>query len=175
MSSDRSTSARASPTSAACAGALLVAGVFFTYTGTSKVVDASAFARLVESHGLLPRSMAGLVSFVLPIGEILLGLGAVLGVATRSQALHVWAWLSAIVFLVFAGYTGLLWLRPPPNPTPCGCGFSSRVVEDWSLPLFRNLLGALFLALCALGLRHPRANLAKAAIEQNVPRKFHGC
>ena len=97
-----------------------------------KVQDLGAFRDALGSHGVLPAfaldfAPLPIVGFEVFVGAA--GLWLIVRHQWRTAALVV-----APIYLAFVFYAVALTIHPPASPVPCGCGFSSRVVESW-LPL----------------------------------------
>lgn len=54
-----------------------VIALTFVYAGASKIVNTGAFSELISAYGLLPESMVPMFAVLLPILEILAGIGLV--------------------------------------------------------------------------------------------------
>lgn len=59
---------------------LLILGGVFVYAGVSKLGDALGFATIIDNYGLVSWGMAKLLARVLPVVEIVTGLGLILNV-----------------------------------------------------------------------------------------------
>ncbi|MBX3322461.1 MAG: hypothetical protein KF757_05680 [Phycisphaeraceae bacterium] len=138
----------------AAAALLLVAlgvSLLLLYSGIEKIADLETFKRVVVSHGLLSSSVAGLASTALVIVELLVGgLGLVLILTRGQRAVGLVLLAGAVVFLVFAGYAAALTIRPPPEPTSCGCGLLASGEANWGVILTRSVIAASLLAAGAL-------------------------
>lgn len=130
---------------------LLAAALLLLYTGMVKVSDIAAFARTLESHSLLPAWSVATFSIAVPSIEIILGAGVIAALAF-SRGLAVAAIAQAALFLAFMIYAGVINLRPPPEPTGCGCGLRAGPIEDWTPLVIQNGLSAAALAMAGMAL-----------------------
>lgn len=76
--------------------ARLVLGAVFLIAGGLKVIDPQSSVAAVRAYRLLPSSLANVVGWGLPFGEIALGLLLLAGIATRVVAAA-----SAILLVIF--------------------------------------------------------------------------
>lgn len=90
---------------------ILVGGVF-VYAGSTKLGDAAGFATVIDNYGLVTWGMAKLLARVLPVVEVVTGLGLILNV--RGALGMIVAQL--LVFMAVLGYGIHLGLD-----ADCGC------------------------------------------------------
>ncbi len=130
---------------------LLAQAALFLYTGFVKLRSPEEFAAILSAHGLVPYTLT-LPAAVIGV-ELTAAAAALLWLmAGRTPARA--AMVLAALFALFGVYALLLTLRPPPVPTPCGCGvLASSNVEDWTWIAARNLAFAVFTAFLGLPLR----------------------
>ena len=129
---------------------LCVAGLLLL-TGAFKMQDRAAFAAIVQAQGLVTADIVPHVVWIVPWGEIAVGVLAVWAVLQqRWMFVRVGALLCSFVFLVFAGYAAALVIHPPPAPTPCGCLPGQEEITSWWPIVVRNGLVASLLACVGL-------------------------
>lgn len=152
---------------AACvigAAAWLLAGA------TVKLGDLPRFEHVLAQHGVVEWRAAPIVAMAVPIGESIAAACALVCVLCgRGRA---GAAIMTGVFVLLALYAGVLTVRPPAMPTPCGCGVSGAPVQHWRPIAASNagiavLFGG-FAVLCARGVPGTRADEGPA--RQGVPR-----
>jgi hypothetical protein len=122
------------------AGFLLLA-----IAGVQHVRRYGEFRRLVAGHGLIPASLIGLGVLVLVVVELAIGIG---GLVANAVAVMDGSVLprglmasSAVVFLLFAGYSGELVRRR--SPSGCGCGPLDRAPVSGYVPVRALILAAM--------------------------------
>ncbi|MCW5775422.1 MAG: hypothetical protein KIS87_03110 [Phycisphaeraceae bacterium] len=132
---------------------LLAQAALFLYTGFVKLRSPDEFTAILSSHGLVPDTLTPPAAWAVIGVEVGGATAALLWLmAGRTPARA--AMVLAALFALFGVYALLLCLRPPPVPTPCGCGvLASSNVEDWTWIAARNLAFAVFTALLWLPLR----------------------
>jgi uncharacterized membrane protein len=151
----------------ASSAALVGCGAFL-YTGITKFTGLQAVSGAVAKHGVVPISMAR--SAAIGVGVVEVGCGVV-GLALLAMNLH--RHLSKVLMLaagllaVFALYATWLTIEPPVMKAPCGCGDSTRIIEDWTPLAIRNWALA---GVCAcMGLWARRVRNAREGIEDDAP------
>lgn len=122
--------------------ALLI--ILFVYAAASKLLDHSTF-RLQLSQSPLLHSWAGVISWVLPVGELLLA-GLLVWPGTRLPGFYS-ALLLLILFTLYIMYM-LIFL---PH-LPCSCGGVIRYLS-WKQHVVFN---GVFIALAVVGIRLQR-------------------
>ena len=87
-------------------------GIVFIWAGGVKLIDPSAFARVLSTYGLLPEALLAPVAIGLPITELLAGVGLVLDLQGSLKV------ISGLLFMFLAvlGYGILNNLN-----VDCGC------------------------------------------------------
>ncbi len=143
-----------------CAGVVLSA-LGLIVAAALKVQNLGAFQEAIGGHGVLP-------GFVLDFAPLaIVGFEAFVGAAGLWLIVHhQWrtaALVNMMIYLGFALYAIALTVRPPASPVPCGCGFSSGVVESWFPLAVRNAGFFSFLLLAARLLTNQRALIKGAA------------
>lgn len=132
---------------------VLFAATWLLATGTHKLLDLSEFARVVESHRLVPTSWIPSLALLVSLGEILVSVAAIWLVAALKRN----SLASLLLGCVFAALA--LYLVPiamaPPTGASCGCGLGREPVHSWWSLVARNaLIGAGLLAIaCACSSR----------------------
>ncbi|NUQ66827.1 MAG: hypothetical protein HUU18_00900 [Phycisphaerales bacterium] len=116
----------------------VMAGVFVLATGISKMLSPEAFNEAVRAHALIPGWMTSAAVWVVPVGEAVIGGWALWLIGVHQTVGRASLWL-VVLFAVFAGYAGLLWLNPPASGSSCGCGWSEAPAA-WASICARNLL-----------------------------------
>jgi len=113
----------------------LIVGGLFLYAGILKLADSQALADSISSFQILPSGFINLLALVLPVLEILLGLGLLSGYRLRACSFGVCALLG--IFLIALGQAAMRGLS-----VDCGCFGSGGTNSSFSLliALFRNLL-----------------------------------
>ncbi|MFH2044764.1 MAG: MauE/DoxX family redox-associated membrane protein [Pseudomonadota bacterium] len=86
--------------------------ITFVYAGASKLPDTEAFSELIGAYGLVPESMVPIVAILLPILEILAGIGLVFDL--RGSLFVITALL--LLFIGVLGYADYLGFN-----IDCGC------------------------------------------------------
>jgi uncharacterized membrane protein YphA (DoxX/SURF4 family) len=94
--------------------ARVLLGVVFIIAGTAKIADPSAFAATIANYGILSGMPALVVATILPWGELLCGVGLVVGLFVRGSALLTILFLS--IFTIVALYAMMRGLD-----ISCGC------------------------------------------------------
>ncbi|MBU8869327.1 MAG: DoxX family membrane protein [Gemmatimonadales bacterium] len=92
----------------------LVVGCIFIYASLDKMAHPFAFAQNIFHYRLLPMAFLHPIALLLPMAEMILGLGLVLGVARRGSAL-----LAALMTIVFMMAISIALLRG--LDISCGC------------------------------------------------------
>lgn len=104
----------------------IVLGSFFIATGAIKFMDLKAFSRIVESYGVLPRSLARISGYVHPFAEFFIGWWVLYG-----QPLF-WAGFAASIMMLTADIMVLAALKKKKKLENCGCyGVAVPVPLDW--------------------------------------------
>jgi uncharacterized membrane protein YphA (DoxX/SURF4 family) len=110
----------------------------FIYAGMSKLPDTGAFAEVIDAYGLVPESMVSVTAVVIPIIELLAGMG--LMVDMRGSLAVITGMLT--VFIGVLGYALYLGFD-----IDCGC-FSP---DDPEAAAFHGLKAAILKDLVMLG------------------------
>lgn len=123
--------------------ARLVVGGVWLVAGLLKLPDPAANVRAVRAYELLPETLVPLVGHALPVLEVLIGLGLLLGVLTRANAV-----VSAVLLVAFIGGIASAWARG--LSIECGCfgtggGPAENAVEKYPWEIARDV-GLLALA-----------------------------
>ena len=92
----------------------LAVGGIFLYASLDKLAHPAAFAQAIYHYRILPPGLLHPVALLLPMTELILGLGLVLGVARRGSAL-----LAAMLTTVFLAAIAVSLLRG--LDISCGC------------------------------------------------------
>jgi putative oxidoreductase len=98
-----------------------LAGLFL-YAGALKIADAPGFAQDISHYRLLPDSLAALSAVVLPVLELVTGVGLLLRRYVQGAAL-----LSALMLLLFAAAMAQAKLRG--IDLECGCFGASSATQ----------------------------------------------
>ena len=89
-------------------------GVLFVAAALPKVVDPPGFAHMIYNYRLVPGALVNVMALGMPWLELLVGLGLILGIWTRTSVAVVGALL-----LVFVAAIGINLARG--NAIDCGC------------------------------------------------------
>lgn len=116
-------------------------GGVFVYASWSKIQDPSLFADAVASYRILPEALVGWVAVVLPMLELVAGIGVIVTKWSRESALI----LLGLLFVFLIGLTQA-WIRG--LEISCGC-FG---VEEIPPPLWVDILRDLGLLVPAVWL-----------------------
>ena len=116
----------------------LIVGGIFIYASLDKLAHPAGFAQAIYHYRLLPTVLLHPVALLLPVTELILGLGLVLGVARRGSAL-----LAALLTTVFMAAIAIALLRG--LDISCGC-FHTEGGHEVGLSLL--LRDVVLLALC---------------------------
>ena len=123
--------------------------VAWIYLAVEKIASFEAFAKVVKDQRLA--ESIGVPSTVAAVGwiasELFTGISGVFAVLVAPRRAGGVLALGAAVLGIVTAYAVMLWQHPPPAGTPCGCGFSSAPVGDWSVVAARN---AVLFAVAAL-------------------------
>jgi uncharacterized membrane protein len=112
----------------------IVLAAVFASAGAGKLAEREAFAGVVHNYRLLPEALERPVAMMLPVLELLLAAGLLLGVTRPTAALG-----AALLLLVFAGAMAINLVRGRRN-IDCGCFMTAlRQRLSWGL-VARNLL-----------------------------------
>lgn len=88
-------------------GCRVFIGLFFLYTGASKIADPLDFAVDVKNYHLLPHWTVNVFALVLPWLEVVSGLCLITGIWTRPAAFLVcgmlWVFMAAMVLAIARG------------------------------------------------------------------------
>ncbi len=114
--------------------------LLFLYTGIVKLMEVNLFKEQLASSPLLG-SLAGIVTWALPIGEILLAI-VLLIPAWRLKGLY----LSAILMTLFTAYVAVILFMD--NQLYCSCG---GIIEELS-PKQHLLFNSACIVLCIIGI-----------------------
>jgi len=90
----------------------LVVGLLFVYAGALKLMDTNTFAVSIDAYGLVPWWVAKKLSYVLPMIEILAGIGTILDIR-GALGMIVAQLLVFMAVLAYAHHLGL--------DVDCGC------------------------------------------------------
>ena len=116
--------------------ARLVVGGVWLVAGVLKLPDAAGSVRAVRAYQLLPEAVVPAVGHALPVVEIVVGLGLVLGVLTRAMAV-----VSALLFVAFVIGIASAWARG--LRIDCGCfgggGFDPDATSQYPWEIARDL------------------------------------
>jgi len=139
-----------------CAALLLA--MWLILAGTSKLVSPTT-GQTIADHGVVPRSLAGVVTLAVATVEIGTGGTLLVGIAIAGRALSFGMAASGALFLTFALYAIWLTLSPPAQPSACGCGIWHIQPASWPFLAARNGLIASpclsAVSLCENTLRFP--------------------
>lgn len=95
--------------------ARLVPGVVFLYAGITKITNIPAFALNIDAYQLLPELwMSDVLSYILPVVEILAGLLLIVGLLTRGAA-------AVTLLMLVAFIIGIGWVWSQGINIDCGC------------------------------------------------------
>lgn len=113
--------------------------ILFVYTGMNKLIDHTQFRTQLGRSPFL-ENMADFISYILPVGEILLAFALVI---KRTRLLGLF-----ISFFLMALFTGYIWLMLKyAYDLPCSCG-GILASMSWQTHLIFN---AIFTVLAAIG------------------------
>ena len=101
-------------------------GIVFIWAGGVKLIDPSAFARVLSTYGLLPEALLAPVAIGLPITELLAGAGLVLDLQGSLKVVSGFLFM----FLAVLGYGILNHLK-----VDCGCFSTEEAAVQNSLHL----------------------------------------
>jgi uncharacterized membrane protein YphA (DoxX/SURF4 family) len=120
----------------------LVGGVWIV-AGALKLPDPAASVRAVRAYDLLPEAVVPTLGHLLPVVEVVIGAGLVLGLLTRAAAA-----LSALLFVAFIVGIGSAWARG--LQIECGCfgggGYQAGASSQYPWEIARDV-GLLALSL----------------------------
>lgn len=120
--------------------ARLTLAVVFVLSGMSKVRAPGVFARQIAQYEIVPESTTRPLALLLIAGELVVGIGLVVG-----WALPLWLGLSVVLLAIFAVAISVTLRRG--KQIPCGCfGGDSEIVQPRSLVRIGLLLGLVALA-----------------------------
>lgn len=117
------------------AASRLLLGGLFAYAAWDKILDPASFSEAVSAYGLLPQSLVGFFSAVLPMGELLVAVSLVTTKWARESALGIACLLGMfLVALLQAALRGL--------NISCGCFGPAEASAEASLgeAVVRDLL-----------------------------------
>ncbi len=97
------------------------------YTGVSKLLDYEQFGTDLEKSPIIPTSLVPLITFALPISEILLAL-ALLSTRWRKDAFLV----SGFLFVLFTLYLCIILYAADYVPCSCG-GVVAQMSWEWHI------------------------------------------
>ncbi|MDO4717146.1 MAG: MauE/DoxX family redox-associated membrane protein [Propionibacteriaceae bacterium] len=122
--------------------ARLVTGVVLLVAGLLKVVDLVAMRRAIEAYQLFPDAIVGVLTYAVPLSEIILGALLLLGLFTRISAIF-----SGLLFLGFIVGIASAWARG--LSLDCGCFGGGGEIDPAQTRYAEELLRDLgLLALC---------------------------
>ena len=142
---------------------LLVFGIaaWLLVSAFGKFFSIDTFHDALRAHEIVPRELIPVTTWAFPALEAAVGTYAIwqllTGRSLRSAALPL-----IVIFGLLAGYTTLLAIHPPAEPTGCGCGIASGPVEHWWPLAARNAVVVVLLVACwhwrggPLGAQPPR-------------------
>lgn len=113
----------------------LIVGAVFIYAAYYKIVDPASFAKSIWFYHIMPGNLINALAIVLPMLELLCGLGLILGIFYRGSVL--WMNLMMVVFMIAistAIYRGI--------SIDCGCFKASAASSEsaWDTLLRDGLL-----------------------------------
>jgi uncharacterized membrane protein YphA (DoxX/SURF4 family) len=112
-----------------------VLGGLFFYAGVTKLLEPQVFAILIEAYGIVPEALLMPVAIVLPLLEVIAGLGLLVDI--RGSLTLITGLL--VLFIVILGYAINMGLD-----VDCGCfgpeDPEARAFHGLRLSLFRDLL-----------------------------------
>jgi len=124
---------------------LAIAGVLVASGVAHLMHFARSRAAVVDQH-VVPAHLASLVVSGVVVLELVLGVGTLTAVLTGSSGQRIFALMCAALFVAFAGYTHLAWLRRTDRDVLCACGVGEAPLGFW-VTLRSWLLAGL--AICA--------------------------
>ncbi len=126
-------------------GALLiaVAGVLMV-SGLAHLVHFERSRAAVADQHVVAAGLAGPLVVALIVAEVAFGGGTAVAVTSGSSSQIVWGLLCAALFVAFAGYVHLAWLRRTRRDVLCACGVGEAPLGLW-VTLRSGLLAALAL------------------------------
>lgn len=128
-------------------GAFLVAiAAVLLASGVAHLVHFTSSRATVADQHVVPVHLAGPLVAVVVVLELVLGGGTLGAVLTGSSGQRVFGLLCAALFVAFAGYTHLAWLRRTDRDVLCACGVGEAPLGFW-VTLRSGLLAGL--AICA--------------------------
>jgi hypothetical protein len=136
--------------------------LLFAYAAISKLIDRQHFLAVLAQM-LLIKSVAGFISFALPVTELVV---CVLLFMPDTRLLGLYA--SFGLMLVFTLYIGFMILFAPHLPCSCG-GFLQKL--NWSQHLIFNLV---FIALSAIAILLYQSNKNIVATQQPPVQRLQG-
>lgn len=136
-------------------------GIVFVEAGLAKLRHRDLVPGVVANYRLLPEALVAPVATLLPVVELVLGLGLIASVFAGGM-LRLLGLPAAALFVVFAGAMAIN-IRRGRRAIDCGCGRSQlRQPLRWGLVL-RNLVLAALVAIHAMPLA-PRETVTVADI-----------
>jgi hypothetical protein len=124
---------------------VLLGAVWLLIGGVSKLVDAEAFARAVDEHGVLTGRGRDAVVRFLPWMETGAALVCV-GVLAGARSVRLPALTLACIYLVFSAYAARVHVSYGGPRMGCGCSPSVGLVASWLGKAVEN--SAVAIALC---------------------------
>lgn len=103
--------------------ARLVTGGVWIVAGALKLPDPAGSVRAVRAYDLLPEAVVPTVGHLLPIVEVVVGVGLLLGLLTRASAV-----LSSLLFVAFVIGIASAWARG--LQIDCGCFGGGGQIDD---------------------------------------------
>jgi len=146
----------------AFAAGVLLSALGLIVAAALKIQDIGAFHDALDGHGVLPAFLLDFAPLTILGFEVfagVVGLWLIVRHQWRTAAL-----VSVMVYTGFALYATALTIRPPASPVPCGCGFSSGVVESWFPLAVRNTLFVSFLLAAGFLLRNRKEPFTGSAL-----------
>lgn len=145
--------------------ARVVVGGVWLVAGLLKLPDPAASVRAVRAYQLLPEEVVPTVGHLLPLIEVLLGVGLLLGALTRVSA-------AVSVLLLVAFVFGIAWAWAQGLQIECGCfgggGTSEGASSDYPWEIARDTGLA---ALSAYLLVRPRTPFALDSLLFRTPER----
>ncbi len=128
---------------------LLVFGIaaWLLVSAFGKLFSLDMFQDALRAHEIVSQELIPVTTWAFPLLEAAVGVYTIWRLLTR-RSLRSTAIPVIVVFGLLTGYTTLLALHPPAEPTGCGCGIASGPVEHWWPLAARNAVVVVILALC---------------------------
>lgn len=143
-----------------CILARVILGGVFIYASVYKIAFPREFVNVVVSYHLVPDTLAVWVAYLLPWGELCLGIAAVIGFRVKEATLMMCALL-----LFFLAATGLRSLAGPLKACGCFPRNSPLATTDIRLIVLRDsLFFSLGILILLLGRRRPKSLWGKEPV-----------